>query len=172
MNESNKELLANYYLGFCDRRRKHFRDRWIPVSFKRILNSDTSASELLKAEIDFESIEIDRLNRFIQEEMIARVDINDYLSSLKLFKDELVNRNMFIVVNIALTTLLTKLVVDMLLPENFKNYSDVVFGVISFFVIVLLFERDGLSKRSNAASQLSVIIDKWLSENPEDVQNQ
>lgn len=171
MNEYTKELLTGYYLEFCKRRKSHFRDKWIPVSFKRILNFDTSASKLLKAEIDFETAEMDRLNRFIQEESIASGDINDYLSSLKLFKDELVNRSMFIVVNMAITALLAKIVGDSLLTGSLQVLSDGFVVVISLLAIVLLVERDGLGKRSNAASQLSIIVDKWLSEKPENVQN-
>jgi hypothetical protein len=160
MNENIKELLAGYYLEFCKRRKSHFRDKWIPVSFKRILNFDSSASKLIRAEIDFEAVETVRFNRFIQEEGINSVDVNDYLRSLKLFRDELVNRNMFIIVNMAITGVLAKIVGDMLLTDSLQILSDGFFIIIYAIAIILLVERDGLSKRSNAASQLSVIIDK------------
>lgn len=169
MNENTKELLANYYLGFCARRKSHFRDNWVTTFIKRIWNRDSSAKSLLKAEIDFESMESIRFSRFVDEENVNAVDINDYLNSLKLLKDEMTNRNTFIIVNVAIVGILVKMVVDYFMQAKYEALNTYFMLFISFFLIALLIERDGLNKRSSASSQLVTVIEKWLTEN---VQNQ
>jgi hypothetical protein len=135
--------------------------------FGRIINRDATVQQLLNVEVGFEAEAYDGFSLLVNNKAISREDVVDYSSSLKVFKDEITNRNTFIIINVAILTILVKLIDIHILDGQVEAFFNVFYFIISIFVIGLLLERDGLSKRGAAATQLITIIDKWLIKNPQ-----
>lgn len=167
MDMDVRDLFSEYFLNFCKERKIFFKKYWVSTFFGRIINRDSTVQQLLNVEIYFETEAYSGFSLLVQDRVISRENVVDYSSSLKVFKDEITNRNTFIIINVAILTILVKLIDTHVLDGQVEIFVNAFYFIISIFVIGLLLERDGLSKRGAAATQLITIIDKWLTKNPE-----
>jgi hypothetical protein len=167
MDVNVKDLLSDYFLTFCQKRKVFFKANWVSTIFGRIIDRDATAKKLLCVEIDFDTKAYGEFHSLVHEKSITREDVVDYSSSLKVLKDEITNRNTFIIISIAILTILVKVFETYALGYEGKMLADAFYGGASLVVIFYLLERGGLNKRGTAAAQLITIIDKWLTKNPE-----
>ena len=163
MKEDSKQLLMGFYLKFCQDRRAQYWRYWTKNIFKRVFNHDKATVITLGGEMDFFPSKFNDFDRFVKNNNVPRKDIDNFLDSLKLHKEEYVNRTSFLVIFGAMLAIGTKLVL-LFLDVSEKNkllFDQGFYSTIFVILIVALIERDGIVKRTTASMQLITVIENW-----------
>ena len=166
MNLKTKNILQDYFIKFCHERRAQYWRYWTKGVISRIFNRDKSVELTLGGEIDHVPVMAYEFNRLVKENKIKRHNVEDFLDALKIHKEEYVNRLGFLLVFGAMLALASKVIALFIEPNMTVAqkgiFSFAYYAVIAIFLIGALIERDGIVKRSSAAAQLIIIVERWL----------
>jgi hypothetical protein len=170
MGAEKNTLLTNYYLDFCQYRKKHFDGYWKESVFKRILNRDSAVKEAVEAERIFLNAQLKQFSDLVDLKGIERECIIDFKCSLALYREEGAGRIGFIMIYVALMLMTVKIISKHLGVFEEALSLEILFEVSIFSVLsAVLLERGGISSRLSASLQLVTVIDRWLELNPEKV---
>jgi len=160
-----QNTLKSIYGEFCDKRKKHVSNRWRSyISFiKRTLGSNKEFRLLLESETKFQTEMYCWLSRYIDDNRLSINDVKKTIISLKLFKEELNGRSLFLVLFIVLLGL--SAAVSNYLATFINSAETNNFIVISLsFTLILVIERGHVINNILNANQLEIFLEKWLDE--------
>ncbi len=162
------ETLLSIYSGFLQESSKHISKRWTSVLsyLRRVSGSKEEFYYLLTTENGFRRALYNWVSNHIKINNLDSENVIDIRIELKLFKEELARRNIFVVLFVMLLAISTGLYNH--LDEVLGAKKDTtLFLLNSLFGVFAVLERAYISKHIAYCSQLDALLEKWVQEQSE-----